>query len=77
MPVYNFESTVEIFRTNVRDEIMADKVVSVLLDNFPEATINFDLEDCDRILRIEDIRIDTEKVKNILHTYQIHVELIF
>ena len=43
----------EIFKTNVRKVSEAKKLVILLLDHFPEAKINFDLKDCDNILRVE------------------------
>ena len=45
--------TVEIFATNVQEVSQAKDLVNILLKIFPEYLINFDLEDCDRILRVE------------------------
>ncbi len=44
---------VEVFKTNVLDEEVANKIVSDLSIYIPQAKINFDLSDCDKILRIE------------------------
>lgn len=44
---------VEIFKTDVMQECEATALVSLLLQHWPHCRINFDLEDCDRILRIE------------------------
>ncbi|MCF3109413.1 hypothetical protein LL912_11555 [Niabella sp. CC-SYL272] len=44
---------IEIFRTNVFDKATARMLVRNLKRVFPRSKINFDLEDCDRILRIE------------------------
>lgn len=43
---------IEVFQTNVHSEQQADRLVGVLLQSYPLATITFDLEDCDRILRV-------------------------
>lgn len=43
---------VEIFKTNVEREEDAAAIIKHLLCYFPHYQINFDLEDCDRILRI-------------------------
>ncbi len=43
---------VEVFRTNVEDPFAADMIVAELLAFFPHYRINFDLEDCDKILRV-------------------------
>jgi len=44
---------VEIFKTNVSNEQLANKIVSDLKQLYPDYRINFDLEDCDKVLRIE------------------------
>jgi len=42
-------------------------IVQTLLQHFPGNEINFDLEDCDRILRIEGENILCERIKEVLH----------
>jgi len=44
---------VEVFKTNVQEESQSDKMVQLLLHHFPDSRISFDLEDCDKILRVE------------------------
>jgi len=44
---------VEIFKTNVKKRKQSEKLVSLLSMKYPDLKINFDLEDCDKILRIE------------------------
>ena len=43
---------IEIFRTNVTDQKSADAIISKIHSAFPGFTANFDLADCDHILRI-------------------------
>jgi hypothetical protein len=43
---------IEIFKTNV-DTSIAPELLTQLQHHFPSCKINFDLDDCDRILRIE------------------------
>lgn len=57
---------VEVFKTNVSDEDTATSLVAELLSLYPEAQINFDLEDCDRILRICCNELIPEKVSSYL-----------
>lgn len=47
------QTVVEIFKTNVNSEELADTIVFKLNQLYPKYRINFDLEDCDRVLRIE------------------------
>lgn len=51
--IHTVSTTVEIFKTNVSNHKLANKIISDLKQLYPEYRINFDLEDCDRILRIE------------------------
>jgi hypothetical protein len=52
---------VEVFKTNVTEEDEARHVIGKLQFYFPDARINFDLEDCDKILRVENSQIDIQK----------------
>ncbi|MEO6330343.1 MAG: hypothetical protein ABIO55_15520 [Ginsengibacter sp.] len=53
---------VEVFKTNVQKVTQANRLKSLLLDHFPGRKINFDLQDCDKILRIDGANFITEKV---------------
>lgn len=44
---------VEVFKTDVDKEEEAEAIVRELSEYYPEHRINFDLEDCDKILRVE------------------------
>lgn len=44
---------VEIFKTGVCRANEAEAVINVLFKCFPHYQINFDLDDCDHILRVE------------------------
>ena len=44
---------VEVFRTNVKRKRQAKVLLDILSKQFPLFHINFDLEDCDNILRVE------------------------
>jgi hypothetical protein len=45
--------TIEIFRTDVYDRAEAEMIIQQLHAVFETYRVNFDLHDCDRILRIE------------------------
>ena len=44
---------VEIFKTNVSNQQLANKIIMDLNQLFPDYNINFDLEDCDKVLRVK------------------------
>jgi hypothetical protein len=41
-----------LFQTNVSDKKSADRIIKTIIKEFRISEANFDLEDCDRILRI-------------------------
>jgi hypothetical protein len=57
---------VHIFKTNVQEEDGANAIVQKLSEQFPSSKINFDLEDCDKILRIEGSHIDNKTIIDVL-----------
>lgn len=58
---------IEVFKTNIVDENTAKTVLSDLAIHLPNSYINFDLEDCDKILRIENCSIHLDLVVDILN----------
>jgi hypothetical protein len=44
---------IEVFKTNVQEKDRSMLLIKKLLDEFPASKINFDLEDCDKVLRVE------------------------
>lgn len=44
---------VEIFKTNVSDQAEADLLLSEIYRLLRDCAANFDLEDCDKILRVK------------------------
>jgi hypothetical protein len=58
---------VEVFKTNVYAESNSQKIIELLYEHFPECKINFDLDDCDKILRIEGSAFEPEKIKFIVN----------
>ena len=47
---------VEVFKTNVTDPVKARWLVNQIHQTYKEYTANFDLQDCDRILRVKSER---------------------
>ena len=57
---------IEVFKTNVENTGDASDIVQMLLQHFPASRINFDLQDCDKILRVEGKDFSTDKVLMLL-----------
>ena len=57
---------VEIFRTNVDDHSQAQQIIMLLNHHFPAFIINFDLHDCDKILRVKGESIPVDEIETIV-----------
>jgi len=57
---------VEIFKTNVEDPNQAQQVIALLSHHFPAFMINFDLHDCDKILRIKGESIPIDEIVSLV-----------
>lgn len=61
---------VEVFKTDVQYTGQAARIVKELSVRLPGHKINFDLDDCDRILRIEGDSVHPEAVITWLQTWR-------
>lgn len=57
---------VEVFKTNVQHQLIAEELSTELLAYIPNSKISFDLEDSDKILRIESKVVQPTIVVNTL-----------
>jgi hypothetical protein len=57
---------VEVFRTNVTRKRQAKVLLDILSKQFPLFHINFDLDDCDKILRVEGENICPESITGLV-----------
>jgi len=66
---------VEVFKTDVQvyKEAM---LLSILSSTFPHCRINFDLEDCDKILRVEGTNICNDTIINLLNAHDCYCEVL-
>lgn len=69
---------IEVFKTSVQSPMQARIIEQLLLVQNPLLEINFDLEDCDKILRIKNIedRVDISSVLKVLNETGIYVEVL-
>ena len=57
---------IEVFKTDVGTQKQAGKILTQLSIKYPSAKINFDLDDCDKILRIESETKITQSIIKLL-----------
>jgi len=67
---------VEVFKTNVQHRELAEQLISILRDRFAFLKINFDLEDCDKILRVEGKEICVETIIEILSAHGFECDVL-
>ena len=67
---------VEVFKTNVSDTAAADLIRKNLLLAFPDCKINFDLQDCDKILRIEGNQVLPATVTDLVNSSGFFCEVL-
>jgi hypothetical protein len=67
---------VEVFKTNVQRRELAEQLASILRGRFAFSKINFDLEDCDKILRVEGNHICVEAIIEVLTTRGLECEVL-
>ncbi len=58
---------VEVFKTNIRERQQAAFLFEMLAHQFPSFKINFDLDDCDRILRVEGEEVSNQQIISIIN----------
>lgn len=57
---------VEVFKTNVQEFEEAQDLVALLRQHFPDSKVNFDLDDCDKVPRVEGNDLRIEKVMTLI-----------
>jgi hypothetical protein len=59
---------IEVFKTNVEEVAEAERIIELLLQHYPAGRINFDLQDCDKILRVVNDELCPEEITRIIET---------
>jgi hypothetical protein len=68
---------IEVFKTDVTDKDQALPILNQITELFPNYRANFDLEDCDRILRIQsNEKINGEAIIVWLKTMDVNAEVL-
>ena len=67
---------IEVFKTNIQNRERAEKIAQVLSLRFGYSSVAFDLEDCDRVLRIEADKISNPEVITLMRELGCHCEVL-
>ncbi|MFD2033878.1 hypothetical protein ACFSKL_03695 [Belliella marina] len=61
---------IEVFCTNVQCHEVANKILDLIGEKLPGYKVNFDLEDCDKILRVESPdNLETATIMDLVISY--------
>jgi hypothetical protein len=67
---------IEVFKTNIANKVNSKKIFCIINELFPCLKINFDLSDCDKILRVEGENVEAEKIIMILKKNGVECEAL-
>lgn len=67
---------VEVFKTNITEESQAAEIISLLSHHLPACIINFDLKDCDNILRVKGDNFCTRQIITLLTAFGFSCNLL-
>jgi len=67
---------VEVFKTNVELTEQSHWLINQIISHIPNGIVNFDLEDCDKILRIEAESISNRTIIDLLNKNGFHAEVL-
>ena len=54
---------VEVFKTNVQKKAQSKMLLGILSEAFPSVKVNFDLSDCDKVLRVEGDPLEALRIR--------------
>jgi hypothetical protein len=67
---------VEVFKTNVQKRAQSKMLLCVLSEILPLFKINFDLSDCDKVLRVEGDNIEVLRIMFLVKEHGFKCELL-
>jgi hypothetical protein len=67
---------VEAFKTNVQKKAQSKMLLCILSEAFPSFKINFDLSDCDKVLRVKGDNIEAIRIIKLVKEYGFKCEIL-
>jgi len=67
---------VEVFKTNVQKKTQSKMLLCILSEAFPSFKINFDLSDCDKVLRVEGDTMEAFRIIMLVKEYGFNCEVL-
>lgn len=67
---------IEVFKTNVQKKAESKMLLCILSEAFPSFKINFDLSDCDKVLRVEGGNIKAFRIMMLVKEHGFKCEVL-
>ena len=67
---------VEVFKTNVQKKAQGKMLLCILSEAFPLFKINFDLSDCDKVLRVEGDNMEALRIMILVKKHGFKCEVL-
>ncbi len=67
---------VEVFKTNVTKKSQSKILLCKLSETYPSLKINFDLSDCDKVLRIEGDNMEAARIVSLVNEHGFTCEVL-
>jgi hypothetical protein len=67
---------IEVFKTNVQKKAHSKMLLCILTEAFPSSKINFDLSDCDKVLRVEGDNLEALRIMILVKEYGFNCEVL-
>lgn len=69
---------IEVYKTNIQKKNQTKEIKEQIKKRFPNYGVDFDLEDCDHILRIETFNqaLDNDAIINIVQKLGFNIEIL-
>ena len=67
---------VEVFKTNVQKKAQSKMLLGILSEAFPSVKVNFDLSDCDKVLRVEGDPLEALRIRILVREYGFICEVL-
>jgi len=67
---------IEVFKTNVQKKAQSKMLLSILSEAFPLFKINFDLSDCDKVLRVEGDNMEVSTIMMLVKQHGFNCDVL-
>lgn len=70
--------SIAVYKTTVESRSVAESITYSIQRQFPDYDVSFDLEDCDKVLRVENGNgsVDGKEIQTILKSYGYRMETL-